>query len=399
MVNRYLDLAKILSTKNSAFLFGPRGVGKTWLCQKFLKTVPHSFEINFLHHEIFTRYLAHPELFRKEIEEKLITTPHLTVYVDEVQKLPHLLDEVHYLIEKYKNKINFILTGSSARKLKRKGANLLAGRAWTLHLHPLSCLELNIDQAKALKFGTLPAIYLHAGDQERTLKAYVETYLKEEIMQEALVRNIEGYIKFIDLAAQMNGEPINFSKIAAGCGVSTKTAQEFFAILTDTLIAFKINGWSRSIRKQIQQSPKYYFFDCGVLNAVRGELKTELKKSSYYYGKLFETYVIQEIIHANDYTESGYELHYWRTNTGMEVDIILSRGISELPIAIEIKSQTAPGKKDLHGLTSFKSENEKAVLYCFCNTPRSYSLGKIKIMPWQEGIEKIFSVQIADPNH
>ncbi len=392
MIYRYLNLNNILGKNTSAFLFGPRGVGKTYICQEFIKNQQYYFEINLLNHGIYTRYITHPDLFRKEIEEKIVKNSVLNVFIDEIQKLPYILDEVHYLLEKYKGKIRFILTGSSARKLKRSGANLLAGRAWTLKLHPLSFIEINIVLNKTLKYGTLPSFYLDENEPERSLKAYVETYLKEEIMQEALVRNIEGYIRFLDIAGQMNGEPVNFTKIARECAVSTKTAQEFFSILVDTLIAFRIDGWSRSIRKQVRQGPKYYFFDCGVLNAIRGELKTEIKESSYYYGKLFETLVVQELIRINDYTNADYRFNYWRTNTGIEVDIIMSRGIKESPIAIEIKSHIAPMEKDLHALKSFKSENQNAVLYCLSNSANAYSLGDIKVFPWREGIKKIFNL-------
>ena len=234
---------------------------------------------------LFTRYLRNPGLFRKELEKEINSDRVLTVFIDEVQKLPSLLDEVHYLIEKYKHHIRFILTGSSARKLKRGGANLLAGRAWTLRLHPLSHKEIDLDLSKALRIGTLPAIYLEDEFPERTLRAYVETYLKEEIFQEAFVRKIEGFIRFLDIAGQMNGQSLNFTNIARECNISTKTAQQYFSILEDTLIAFRINAWSFSIRKQVRQAPKYYFFDCGVLNTIRGEIKIELRENSYRYGK------------------------------------------------------------------------------------------------------------------
>lgn len=391
MVNRLLSLPKMIGKNRSAFLFGPRGVGKTFLCNEFLKSNIHSYQIDLLKHDLFTRYLTNPGIFRKEVENKIERDNILTVFIDEVQKLPPILDEVHYLIEKYKNNVRFILTGSSARKLKHGGANLLAGRAWTLRLHPLSHLEIDIDIKKALRIGTLPAIYLEDTAPERTLKSYVETYLKEEIMQEAFVRKIDGFIRFLEVAGQMNGKPLNFTKIARDCGVTTKTAQQYFSILEDTMIAFPINGWTHSVRKQIIQSPKFYFFDCGVLNTICGEINIEIKERSYRYGSLFETFIIQELIRINDYLETDFKFYYWRTNTGLEVDIILGKGIHEPPIAIEIKLDTAPQEKDLHALKSFKSENKNARLYCFCNTPNSYKLENITVIPWQEGFTEIFS--------
>ena len=391
MINRTLNLQKILQSRHTVFLLGPRGVGKTFLCNQFLESCTNFYRIDLLHHDIYLRYLKQPALFRNEIETMLTNKSELTVLIDEVQKLPSILDEVHSLIEKYKKQIQFILTGSSARKLKRGGANLLAGRAWILKLHPLTHLELKLDLSKALTIGTLPAVYLEDSDPQRTLKAYLELYLKEEIMQEALTRKIEGFSRFLDMAGQMNGEPLNFSKLARESNVSTKTAQEYFSILVDTMLAFRIDAWTYSIRKQITAAPKFYFFDCGVLNAVRGELDYELNKNSYRYGKLFETFLAQEIIRINDYRETGYRFYYWRTNTGLEVDLILSKGPREAPIAIEIKSSVAPLEQDLHGLKSFQTENTTARLICLSNTPQAYKLGQIDVLPWQEGIKAIFS--------
>lgn len=395
MINRLLSLTKILKGARSAFLFGPRGVGKTSLARQFLLSSAAVLEADLLKHDLFSRYATNPGLFRREVEiqlERVKNKDILTVFIDEVQKLPALLDEVHSLLEDYKGRVRFLLTGSSARKLKRGGANLLAGRAWTLRLHPLTHLESVSDLSRALQVGTLPAIYLQDESPERTLKAYVETYLKEEIMQEALVRKVEGYMRFLDVAGQMNAEPVNFTKIARDCGVSTKTAQEYLAILVDTLIAFRLEAWTYSIRKQLRHGPKIYFFDCGILNAIRGELAVELKPSSYRYGKLFETFIVQELIRLNDYGEAGYRFYYWRTNTGLEVDVVLSRGVADAPIAIEIKSTAAPREKDLRALQSFRSENKKTILYCLSNSPRAYKLGPITVYPWKEGLAKIFDL-------
>ena len=393
MYERKLKLFSLLKQKKSAFLFGPRGVGKTVLAQDYLSRVQHAEGIDLLSLDVYRRYIAEPGLFRLEIEQRLRDIPAhdtLTVLVDEVQKLPGLLDEVHYLIERYKGQVQFLLAGSSARKLKRSGANLLAGRAWTLKLHPLNSQELVPDLRKALTIGTLPGIYQEPqSSAKRSLKAYVETYLREEVMQESLVRKIDHFIRLLDVAGQVNGEPVNFTAIARDSGVSVKTAQEYFDILVDTLIAFRIDGWSHSVRKQLRQSPKYYFFDCGVLNAMRGELQTELKPGSYRYGKLFETFIVNELIRANDYNESDYRFHYWRTNTGMEVDLVLTRGPNDVPRAVEIKSQASPKESDLKGLMAFASEHNKANLFCLCQTPRQYALGPIRVLPWQKGIEAL----------
>ena len=217
----------------------------------------------------------------------------------------------------------------------------------------------------------------------------METYLKEEVIQELLVRKIDHFMRLLDIAGQVNGEPVNYSSIARDSGVSVKTAQEYFDILVDTLIAFRVDGWSHSVRKQLRHSPKYYFFDCGVLNAVRGELQTELKSGSYRYGKLFETFIVNELIRANNYNETGYRFYYWRTNTGLEVDLVLTRGPQDTPKAIEIKSQSSPGESDLKGLKAFASENNRAELFCLCRTTHKYSLGAIQVLPWQEGVKAL----------
>lgn len=394
MINRRLDLLKLLGKKHSSFLFGPRGVGKTVLSSNFIKKQQDSLTINLLSHELYTRYLQDPALFRNEVESKIGTTKHLCVFIDEIQKMPALLDEVHYLIETHKNKIQFLMTGSSARKLKREEANLLAGRAWNLKLHPLSTIETGLDLNKTLQTGSLPAIYLADEDNKakfRSLKAYVENYIKEEILQEAIVRRADRFIRFLDVAGQMNSEAINFTQVAKDAGVTTKTAQEYYSILEDTLLVHRIDGWSHSVRKQIRQGPKYYFFDCGIINTIRGELESKIKPGTFRYGKLFESFIIQECFRYNDYEEKDYKFSYWRTNTGLEVDLIIKKRASAKPIAIEIKSKPNPARKDLRGLTSFASENKVAKLLCLCTTPRPYKIDNIEIFPWQEGLRSIFT--------
>lgn len=395
MIKRVVNLEKLLSEHQSAFLLGPRGTGKSVLSTQYLSTRKHSYNINLLHLDIYRRYLTDPSLFRREIESKIPTKGVLAVLIDEVQKLPALLDEVHNLIESHKRRVQFLLTGSSARKLKRGRANLLAGRAWKLSLHPLCSLEIDIELEKALRYGTLPAIYLEDTAPERTLQAYVDVYLREEIMQESLVRKVDNFVRFLDVAAQMNAEPINFSNLAKEAGVAVKTTQEYFSILEDTLIAFRLNGWSHSLRKQLLQAPKFYFFDCGVINAFQGELKSPLKQSSFRYGKLFESLVIQEGFRLNDYFEANFSLQYWRTNTNQEVDLILNRGARKKPFAIEIKSKPNVSAKDLSGLFAFASDNKGANLFCLCQTPEKYVIEDIPILPWQSGLREIFKKALS----
>jgi len=393
MIKRYLDLKKILGSGHSSFLFGPRGVGKTILSKQFLETADSRFVVDLLNHERYIRYLREPGLFRKEIENKVKSNLRTLVLIDEIQKLPALLDEVHSLIETNKNSLQFLLTGSSARKLKRSGANLLAGRAWNLRLHPLSQIEIELDLSIVLRFGSLPGIYLSDSDDKakiRTLKAYVQNYVKEEILQEAIVRKADSFLRFLDLAAQMNSEPINFTQIAKDSLVSTKTAQEYFSILEDTLLVHRLDGWTHSIKKQIQKGPKYYFFDCGIINALRGELESEVRSGTYRFGKLFESLIVQECFRYNDYSEKDYKISYWRTNSGVEVDLILQKTSQHPPIAIEVKSKPDPVEKDLQGLRSFADDNPGASLICLCTTTDPYRIGDIHIYPWQQGLAELF---------
>lgn len=390
MTTRLLNLLKLLKNNRSSFLFGPRGVGKTTLAGQYLAQVGGpSFNINLLHDDQFTRYLSHPSLLRTEVEAALKKEGRLTVLIDEVQKLPVLLDEVHDLLEKHKGRIGFLLTGSSARRLKRTGANLLAGRAWTLALHPITHREAELDLERALQIGTLPGIYWGDTDPERTLKAYVGTYLKEEIQVESQVRNLQAFARFLEIAAQMNGEPVNYSEIAKEAGVSPKTAQEYYSILEDTLLAFRIDGWSKSARKQTLQSPRYYIFDCGVLNALRGELKTELRPTSFRYGKLFETWIVLELIRLSQYEDLDFHFHYWRTNTGLEVDLVLRRSASHPLLAVEIKSTEAPSSSDLKGLKSFLGAHPKAKPFLLCRASRALEIDGIPAFPWRDGIAEI----------
>ncbi|MBI5139213.1 ATP-binding protein [Candidatus Nomurabacteria bacterium] len=390
MQDRTLNLIKLLGNSKSTFLFGPRGVGKTTLAMHFLKemsTIQQFLNINLLRGIQFSRYLKNPSLLASEIETILKKNEQLTVCIDEVQKLPSLLDEVHHLLVTYPKRLQFLLTGASARKLKRGGANLLAGRAWTLHLYPLTHLECEFDLNKALIYGTLPGVYLEDQAPERTLNAYVNTYLKEEIQIESRIRNLQAFARFLDVAAQMNGDPVNYSSIGREVGVSANTIKEYYQILEDTLLVFRIDGWTRSVRKQLLKSPKYYFFDCGILNTINGDIRTELKAGSRRFGDLFETLIILEIIRLNHYWETGFQFHYWRTNSGTEVDLILRKSPADPLIAIEIKSGLAPGPEDLSGLKSFLSENPNTKPIVLSRTPNAYEIEGIPILPWMEGIQ------------
>jgi predicted AAA+ superfamily ATPase len=248
--------------------------------------------------------------------------------------------------------------------------------------------ELELD--KVLRMGSLPAVYFEPDFALHRLRSYIGTYIKEEIKEESLVRKIDRFARFLDLAGQLNSEPINHSKIAKTLKTTPNTIQEYFSILVDTLLCHRIDGWSHSVRKQLLQSPRYYWFDCGVLNALNGELETELKRSSFRYGKLFETLMIQEIVRFNDYFERDLRLYYWRDQNGKEIDLLLARNSSTPIAAIEFKSSDSPSDDDFSGFSPFHSEYPNVPRFCFSLCPRPYDLPSgVKVLPWREGLELI----------
>lgn len=376
MIRRIQDLTQY---KHSLFLFGPRQVGKTYLIKN---TLTSDLFIDLLKHQDFLRYTKDVSLLSQEVNA--LKQKETIIVIDEIQRCPELLNEIHYLIEKEKG-IKFILTGSSARKLRRTGINLLGGRAITLHLHPLTHIELadtfRLDHA--LHFGTLPNIVLENNLQEKShlLNSYVETYLKEEIQQEALTRNLPAFAKFIELAAYENGNILNFQNLAREIGIHSKTIKEYFAILEDTLLGFFLYPYTHSSRKRLISHPKFYFFDCGVVTTLRKSLTQELIKGTPNYGDAFEHFIMLEIKRLLDYYSREVRLSFFRTSDGAEVDLILE--INQEIWAIEIKSSSSPRLADLRGLRSFMKDHPYKRAICVCQTPRPYLNENIEFLPWQ----------------
>lgn len=389
MISRSFKPLELINKKASILLLGPRGTGKTALIEATFKHLPSHVRIDLLQGRDYQRYLNNPQKLSEELRLRLEDGRQtLVVAIDEVQKIPALLDEVHALIESFKGKISFLLSGSSARKLRRGGANLLAGRAISCYLHPLHASELDINLHKALRLGTLPAIYLE--DESLaipSLESYVSTYLREEIQQESLVRSIGQFSRFLEFAGQLNGEPVNFAKLGKQVGIAGKTAHEYFSILVDTLITIQLPGWSESVKKQLLMAPKYYFFDTGVLNAINGYLRVELRDSSFLFGRLFETFVISQLSATNDYQSLGFKFFYWRDKNGKEVDLILARNVRTPLAAVEIKSSSAPTSADCSGFGSFADDYPNVKQICVCTTPRAYRDGGILFVPWQEFVK------------
>lgn len=376
-------LKRILQTtqNRSFFLFGPRQVGKSTYVRTLIE--PQDLYITLLPQRLFLEYLRDPNLFRQEILAHKKKYEKFTCIVDEIQKIPALLDEVHDLIET--ENVRFILTGSSARKLKRGGANLLAGRANTYHMYPCTYVEIGekFELERVLQKGCLPYLWadpLSENDQKEFLLAYSETYLKEEIQAEGIVRNIAPFARFIDVAANNDGEIVNYSNIARECGVSVRTVQDYYQILEDTFLAHRIDPWLKSIRKRLIAHPRYYLFDMGVSNAIchHSILNSTVR------GRRFEQFITLQLIALNDYYRYGFELFFWRTHTGVEVDLLLTR--AQKPVAaIEIKSSSLITNADAYALREFQTEYEDAKAYIICPVERPRILeSDIQIIPWQQ---------------
>jgi predicted AAA+ superfamily ATPase len=326
-------------------------------------------------------------LFQAEIEA---LSPKITnIVVDEIQKVPKLLDLVHHMIETAKNKRRFILTGSSARKLKRGKANLLAGRAVTKNLFPLTQLELAdaFDLDSALAWGTLPRIFSLKNDEERMefLQTYALTYLKEEIQLEQLVRNLDPFRRFLEVAAQSDGKVVNYLNIARDTGTDSKTVKSYYEILEDTLVGFYLESFHTSVRKRIKVSPKFYFFDLGVSRALSRQLTMKAAKSTSYYGELFERLVVLELYRQESYLNREYRLTFLQTEDDAEIDLVVERPGKPLAL-IEIKSTNQIREDMVRRLAHFQKDFPKASLYCFSNDPIAKKFGKISALPWRKGL-------------
>lgn len=376
----------------SLLILGPRGAGKSYYLKKVLeKELAVDLFIDLLDSNLYEKYLKTPSLLNSEISA-IITEKNFIVIIDEIQLLPILFNEIHRSIEKWPN-IRFVLTGSSARKLKKKEVNLLAGRALLISFSTFSLLELKVDKGfnleEILQYGLLPKAYLQKEKmiKSKYLKTYTQVYLKEEVKQEALVRNLGSFINFLELAAFENGNPVNYSKLSKKIGVSDHTLKEYFQILEDTLITTKIPAWDYSYRKQLQKSPKYYYFDNGVLNALMGELGTISRSSSYRYGRLFENLLVNEIIKIIKLDDSEYKIYHYRTTKGKEIDLILQKNPFSLPIAIEIKSSLNPMKEDIKELISFQKDFPDAKCMVLANCSKKYMIGNITVYPLLAGLD------------
>lgn len=364
MYERLFDIKSQLD--EAMFLFGARQVGKSTLLQTEFKDAVY---YDLLIPSIRRSFKRNPDLFKDALYSKPAGT---LVIVDEIQKVPELLDLVHWLMV---NKgLRFILSGSSARKLKKSGANTLGGRAQPRTLYPLVWPEVTDFQIdKAVQNGMIPRHYL-ADDATDRLEAYVEVYIKEEIQEEVAVQDIDAFERFMEVAAISDGEMLNYSNIATDCGVSAKTVKSYFQILYDTLLGYEIPAYRKVIKRQLVQAPRFYYFDVGLTNYLMG--RHNLKRGSDEYGHAFEHLVMQEIIAYRGYNRRREEISYWRTYTHQEVDAV----IGDARVAIEIKSSEQVKTKHKSGLKAFKEEHPDCRLILVSLDPITRMSGDVELM-------------------
>jgi predicted AAA+ superfamily ATPase len=384
MYHRSINISKT----NSFFLFGARGTGKTRLLSTLFPP-SEALYIDLLSGADYLRYSTNPD----EFKSVCLSSKKPWIIVDEIQKAPGLLDTVHQLIESHR--LLFALTGSSARKLRRGGANLLAGRAFVRKLFPLTHRELAGDFVlqSALEWGTLPRLFSipQEEDKARFLDAYALTYIKEEISAEQLVRKLDPFVRFLEIAAQSNTMLVNYSKIADDCGSSAKVVQSYFQILEDTLLGYFLPSYHQSFRKRQRVTPKFYFFDLGVVRALTRTIGQPIAPATFAYGRAFEHFIITELRRLSSYYEKRFSFSYLRTKDDAEIDLIVERpGMPR--IALEIKSSPKITERDVSTLERFSKDLTNTECICLCQETHPRRLGTVDIEPWREGIQRVLGI-------
>lgn len=365
--------------RQSWLLFGPRGTGKTaWVSQ----ALPGALTFDLLDARVYTGLLANPSLLAESVPRSYTGW----VVIDEVQRVPALLDEVHWLIEK--RGLRFLLTGSSARKLRREGANLLAGRALTRFMHPLTAKELGNDfnLRRALKIGGLPFAWTTETPQDY-LASYTSTYLREEVLQEGLTRNLAAFSRFLEAASFSQAAVLNMTAVARESGIQPKLAENYFSILEDLLLAVRIPAFTRRAKRRVVLHPKFFFFDVGVFRTLRPRGPLDVAEEAE--GPALETLVLAHLRAWNDYGSLGYSIHYWRTPSGDEVDFVLygERGL----FAIEVKRNARIRREDLTGLLRFREDYPKARALLLHAGSRRWHESGVDIIPLQEALLELDS--------
>lgn len=387
MLKRKLTLN--LPASQSIFLWGARKTGKS----TFLKSMfPDSMYIDFLQQDVSLRYSKNPSLLRQELESNPNKLDH-PIIIDEIQKVPEMLDEVHWMIENYKG-ISFILCGSSLRKLKHMGSNLLGGRAWRQLFLPLCYPEFpKFDLLRIFNHGLIPSHYLSEEIPTHSLEGYVANYLIPEIQWESRIRQIGSFNRFLEAIAFSNGEMLNYSNIARECAVTVRTVQLYVDLLVDMLLGYMILPYAKSVSRQlIVSAPKFYFFDTALVNFLRERTIQSLKGPEA--GHTFEHYVFLELLAYKELNQKRYEINYWRTKTGLEVDFVLKKG----SVALEVKISDSIDKRDLHGLIAFTEEHKPAFSAVVCLEKRARQIKVndciIQILPIEEFLKKLWAGEI-----
>lgn len=377
-----------LPAGQSAFLWGPRKTGKSTLLRE---RFPNAIHFDLLDTRLMLELTGAPWRLRERVQASDAAARSAPIVVDEVQKVPALLDEVHGLIEN--EGWRFVLCGSSARKLKRGRANLLGGRAWRFALHPLVWREIpDFDLLRALNQGLVPSHYL-ATNPRRALAGYVQDYLKEEVFNEGLTRNVAAFARFFEALAFSHGELLNFSSIARDCGVDSKTVREYFQILVDTLLGVFVEPFARHrSRAIITQAPKFYLFDVGVAGHIAG--RRIASAAGVEFGRALEHFVLMELLAYRSYQEQDFPIRFWRTKSGLECDFVLGRSGS---VAIEVKGSDNVQPRDLKGIAAFAEEHEPRLAVVVCNepAPRRTAAG-IQVLPWREFLEQLWDGRIVE---
>jgi predicted AAA+ superfamily ATPase len=373
---RNLNLQQLLR-KKSILLLGPRSTGKSFYVREQLENV---FTINLLKSTDFVKLSENPSV----LEEVALANRNKIICIDEIQKIPALLDEVHRLIEE--KKIRFLLTGSSARRLKSTGVNLLAGRAWLSTMCPLNTFEVSHSEdyqlAKFLNFGSLPSVWT-SEDPVEELDSYVQTYIDQEIKTEGLVRKIQPFLRFLKTAAIHSGELVNYANIASDSGVPASTVREHYQILEDTLIGYTLEPWRESKKRKAIATGKFYFFDIGVINQISAMFPES--EDSATWGNRFENFVINEVRCANFYQRRKQTLNFWRSASQFEVDLIFG------PIAIEIKSTRKVSEKHLSGLKALAQERQHKEFILVSRDTLERKHGNISLMYYRKFLERLWN--------
>ena len=375
-----------LPAQQSAFLWGPRKTGKSTLLAERL---PDSARFDLLETRTFLELTREPWLLAERVLALDARSRARPIVVDEVQKVPALLDEVHRLIERHG--LAFVLCGSSARKLKRGGANLLGGRAWRFALHPLAWPEVpELDLLRALNRGLVPQHY-DAAQHRRALAGYVDDYLKEEVFAEGLTRNAAAFARFFDALGFCHGQVLNYSNIARDCGVNAKTVREYFQILVDTLLGVLVEPFSRRrARAVIVRAPKFYLFDVGVAGYLSGRRLD--RAAGPAFGQALEHYVLMELLAFRSYRERDLPIRYWRTKSGLEVDFVLGR---EPELAIEVKGTGRVRPDDLKGIRAFTEEHRPRRAVVVSNDPAPRLAGEVEVLPWRVFLERLWGDELV----